>query len=54
MHQDLATTQRHIHVSPAALDAAIRLLDNPAARAFGEIEEAAGVGLPKSPNSLMT
>ena len=41
-HQDLATTQRYMHVSPAALDAAIRLLDNPAARAFGEIEEAAG------------
>ena len=26
-HQDLATTQRYMHLSPAALDAAIRLLD---------------------------
>jgi len=29
-HQDLSTTQRYMHVSPAALDAAIRLLDGPA------------------------
>ena len=26
-HQDLATTQRYMHVSPAAIDDAIRLLD---------------------------
>ncbi len=26
-HQDLTTTQRYMHLSPAALDAAIRLLD---------------------------
>ena len=26
-HQDLSTTQRYMHLSPAALDAAIRLLD---------------------------
>jgi site-specific recombinase XerD len=26
-HQDLATTQRYVHLSPAALDSAIRLLD---------------------------
>jgi hypothetical protein len=26
-HQDLMTTQRYMHLSPAALDAAIRLLD---------------------------
>jgi hypothetical protein len=26
-HQDLATTQRYMHLSPAALDAAIRLLE---------------------------
>jgi hypothetical protein len=26
-HQDLGTTQRYMHLSPAALDAAIRLLD---------------------------
>ena len=47
-HQDLSTTQRYMHLSPAALDAAIRLLDDvggdpskwPLRR--GEIEEAAG------------
>ena len=26
-HQDLATTQRYMHLSPAAIDGAIRLLD---------------------------
>ena len=26
-HQDLSTTQRYMHLSPATLDAAIRLLD---------------------------
>ncbi len=47
-HQDLSTTQRYMHLSPAALDAAIRLLDGvgsspsgePSER--GEIVEAAG------------
>jgi integrase len=29
-HQDLATTQRYMHLSPAAIDGAIRLLDTPA------------------------
>ncbi len=28
-HKDLTTTQRYMHLSPAALDAAIRLLDAP-------------------------
>jgi site-specific recombinase XerD len=28
-HQDLATTQRYMHVSPAAVEDAIRLLDKP-------------------------
>lgn len=28
-HKDLATTQRYMHLSPAALDSAIRLLDDP-------------------------
>ena len=49
-HQDLDTTQRYMHLSPAALDAAIRLLDEPGpAKAghyvpsgHGEILEAAG------------
>jgi site-specific recombinase XerD len=27
-HQDLSTTQRYMHLSPAALDGAIRLLDD--------------------------
>src|SRR5206468_5194682 len=38
-HQDLSTTQGYMHLSPAALDAAIRLLDG-AGR--GGIVEAAG------------
>lgn len=29
-HQDLATTQRYMHLSPAAIEGAIRLLDTPA------------------------
>ena len=29
-HRDLATTQRYTHVSPAAVEIAIRLLDSPA------------------------
>jgi len=48
-HQDLDTTQRYMHLSPAALDAAIRLLDGPAEAghhdhhaARGEMLEAAG------------
>src|SRR5262245_2467695 len=40
--QDLTTMQGYMHLSPAALDAAIRLLDAPA-RGRGEIVEAAGV-----------
>jgi site-specific recombinase XerD len=28
-HEDLATTQRYMHLSPAAIDGAIRLLDSP-------------------------
>ena len=27
-HQDLGTTQRYMHLSPAAIDSAIRLLDS--------------------------
>ena len=48
-HQDLDTTQRYVHLSPAALDAAIRLLDGPAEAGHydhhpgrGEMMEAAG------------
>ena len=28
-HQELGTTQRYMHLGPAALDAAIRLLESP-------------------------
>jgi integrase len=39
-HKDLSTSQRYMHLSPAAVEAAIRLLDEPAPRAvFGEIVE---------------
>ena len=50
-HQDLATTQRYMHLSPAALDAAIRLLetgDQDELRSRGEIVEAAGTEGPKA------
>ena len=39
-HQDLSTTQRYMHLSPAALDAAIRLLD-------GAGETPPSLGLPE-------
>jgi site-specific recombinase XerD len=42
-HQDLSTTQRYMHLSPAALDAAIRLLDG-AAETRGGMVEAPGTG----------
>ncbi len=28
-HQEIGTTQRYMHLTPAALDAAIRLLESP-------------------------
>jgi site-specific recombinase XerD len=36
-HQNLTTTQRYMHPSPAALDGAIRLLERPIAKNFVEI-----------------
>jgi hypothetical protein len=37
-------TQRYMHLSPAALDSAIRLLDQPLAlQKFGELVETGGV-----------
>ena len=43
-HHDLGTTQRHMHLSPAALDAAIRLLDaGTQTSSQGKNLEAAGV-----------
>jgi len=42
-HQDLTTTQRYMHLSPAALDGAIRLLECPGIpRSFGDMLETAG------------
>jgi site-specific recombinase XerD len=39
-HQDLATTQRYMHVSPAAIEEAIRLLEAPGGRrGLGDILE---------------
>ena len=35
-HRDLSTTQRYMHLSPAALDAAIRLLEPAGSGAVGE------------------
>jgi len=44
-HQDLATTQQYMHLSPAALDAAIRLLDQGTQTPrCGNKLEAAGTG----------
>jgi site-specific recombinase XerD len=43
-HRDLATTQRYMHLSPAALDAAIRLLERGAPLMGGAHGEAAGTG----------
>jgi len=42
-HQDLGTTQRYMHLSPAAIEGAIRLLDQPApAMARGDMLETGG------------
>ena len=39
-HSDLSTSQRYMHLSPAAIDAAIRLLEQPvSARVRGDILE---------------
>ena len=43
-HRELGMTQRYMHLSPAALDSAIRLLDRPAIlQNFGDILETGGV-----------
>ena len=47
-HKDLSTTQRYMHLSPAALDSAIRLLETPAALPTrGNIVATAEGDLPK-------
>jgi integrase len=50
-HQDLSTTQRYMHLSPAAVQGAIRLLDQPApqfGRIDGDILETATVAAAKA------
>jgi site-specific recombinase XerD len=43
-HRELGMTQRYMHLSPAALDSAIRLLDRPAVlQSFGDILQTGGV-----------
>jgi site-specific recombinase XerD len=48
-HMDLATTQRYMHLSPAAIEGAIRLLDQPTpVHGRGDILETAAVETGKS------
>jgi hypothetical protein len=48
-HQDLSTTQRYMHLSPAALEGAIRLLDQPVSgKTFGDIVETGVCPIEKS------
>ncbi|HYJ95607.1 MAG TPA: tyrosine-type recombinase/integrase, partial [Vicinamibacterales bacterium] len=43
-HQDLSTTQRYMHLSPAAIEGAVRLLDQgrPISESVGDILETGG------------
>ncbi len=41
-HSDLKTTQRYMHLTPAALEGAIRLLEQPAPRFRGSVEHGLG------------
>ena len=44
-HKDLTTTQRYMHLSPAAIEEAIRILEQPkTASRFGDIVETGLVG----------
>jgi hypothetical protein len=48
-HADLRTTQRYMHLSPAALEGAIRLLDQPGRPGvFGDIVETGVTEITKS------
>lgn len=48
-HADLSTTQRYMHLSPAAIEGAIRLLDRPGSdHVRGDIVETAGLGSPSA------
>src|SRR5512137_1674738 len=42
-HQDLSTTQRYMHLSPAAIESAVRLLEEPSpVSRFGDMLETGG------------
>jgi site-specific recombinase XerD len=48
-HEDLATTQRYMHLSPAAIEGAIRLLDAPVGRSHrGDMGETGSTEIAKS------
>jgi integrase len=48
-HKDLATTQRYMHLSPAATEGAIRLLDDPpGSEIFGDSGETESTEIAKS------
>jgi integrase len=48
-HQDLSTTQRYMHLSPAAIESAIRLLDTPPSpEIFGNMLATGSTETPKS------
>ena len=49
-HQDLTTTQRYMHLSPAAIEGAIRLLEQRNATSRGDIVET-GSPRPLTPSS---
>ena len=50
-HRDLTTTQRHMHLSPAAIEGAIRLLERPIpVQKVGDILETGGEQIGKSIN----
>ena len=51
-HQDLITTERYMHLSPAAIEGAIRLLEQPAPRPCGDMLETTERQLGKSLISL--
>ena len=49
-HADLTMTQRYMHLSPAALDAAIRLLDEPRRETWFGLNRAVDLTLSDAPS----
>jgi hypothetical protein len=48
-HSNLSTTQRYMHLSPAAIEGAVRLLEQPSpVSGFGDILETEGGRIKKS------